>query len=173
MTWTAEQERAHRAAQQAQQAAISAVCRGLAEHAGVNLTWQQAADIILHADTLIAILQPFASAPEPEPEQITDSVECPCGILHTKKAAGWHQTKVAPASGGLEYALAEMDGGGRWLDNIGIRPTSTLGTVLVDIKLRDGTVLEAQIAASLEWGNITSPGRITHWRLHKPQESNA
>ncbi len=47
MTWTAEQERAHRAAQQEQQAASSAVCRGLAEHASGNLTWQQAADIIM------------------------------------------------------------------------------------------------------------------------------
>jgi hypothetical protein len=171
MTWTADQERAHRQAQAARRRSTELVQTWFNNFISAELVETEAADIILHADALIALLQPFASAPEPE--QITDSVECPCGILHTKKAAGWHQTKVAPASGGLEYALAEMDGGGRWLDNIGIRPTSTLGTVLVDIKLRDGTVLEAQIAASLEWGNITSPGRITHWRLHKPQETKA
>lgn len=169
MTWTADQERAHRAAQQAQQAAVSAVCRGLAEHASVNLTWQQAADIILHADALIALLQPFASAPEPE--QITDSVECPCGILRTKNAAGRRQTKVAPDISALEEALAGFAGADAewWMENTGFCPVSY--DVVIDVQLRNGNVREYWLAGEQRW---TLPGEehdIMRWRLHKPQEN--
>jgi hypothetical protein len=136
MTWTAEQERAHRAARSKQAEAVRAVQRGF-EVAKLPLTHEQASDIILHADALIALLRPFASAPAvPEPA-------------------------AAAATGDAEG----------WIANTGEAPV--LEGVAVDIRQRNEMEFLGCESSNLDWEITAVGGDITHWRLHKPQESKA
>jgi hypothetical protein len=143
MTWTAEQERAHRAARSKQAEAVRAVQRGF-EVAKLSLTHEQAADIILHADSLIALLQPFASEPEPA---------------------------VVPPQ--LEAAFASCGGADAegWIENTGTCPIA--GNVHVDVLFKHGGVDASEEAGTWSWHLDGNDWVITHWRLHKPQESRA
>jgi hypothetical protein len=137
MNWTAEQERENRAAQEGRTQAIRRVCRGFAELASSVLSEQQAADIILHADALIALLQPFASAPAAPEPAVVDST-------------------------------GDADG---WIENTGKRLVDV--EVRVDTRFLNGSEHFGAPAGSWAWRKTNEDDDITHWRLHKPQESKA
>jgi hypothetical protein len=137
MTWNAEQERVLRHAQWMQQTAVRDVCAAFLKHVAVTLSNQQAADIILRADALIALLRPFASEPAvPEPA-------------------------AAAATGDAEG----------WIANTGEAPV--LDGIAVDIRQRNEMEFLGCESSNLDWEITAVGGDITHWRLHKPQESKA
>lgn len=139
MTWTADQERAHRQAQAQRRRSTELVQTWFGNFISVELAEIEAADIILHADALIALLQPFASAPEVVPE--------PAAVAATGDADGW-------------------------IENTGVCPVEK--GVRIDMRLLNGDeYFGVGNAPALAWSLSGAGGQITHWRLHKPQESKA
>ncbi len=146
MTWTAEQEREYQAKRAQKRELDEAYGRLYDERerqvkrlSDLIYTCAQAVGsagagvhAIKNADALIAILQPFASAPEPE---------------HVEDADGWiESTGVCPVEKGVR----------------------------IDVRLMAGDDYHGlENAPAHGWGLSGGSSQITHWRLHKPQESKA